>query len=101
MNIHETQIAVQRELAQHSETMIQFLRELVAIPSFDSQIGPVGDAIGARMADLGFDEVRRDSMGNILGRIGNGPRTLLYDRGTERLLDSESVAAHRAGRSNG
>ncbi len=88
MDIHETQIAVQQELAQHSETMIQFLRELVAIPSYDSQIGPVGDAIGARMADLGFDEVRRDSMGNILGRIGNGPRTLLYDS----HIDTVSIA---------
>ncbi|TMF45086.1 MAG: YgeY family selenium metabolism-linked hydrolase [Chloroflexi bacterium] len=37
------------------------------------------DAVGARMTDLGFDEVRRDAMGNILGRIGNGPRVLLYD----------------------
>ena len=88
MNIHETQIAVQQELAQHHDTMIQFLRELVAIPSFDSQIGPVGDAIGARMADLGFDEVRRDAMGNILGRIGNGPRTLLYDS----HIDTVSIA---------
>src|SRR5579863_3466914 len=79
MNIHETQIAVQKELAQHHDTMIQFLRELVAIPSYDSQLGPIGDAVGARMADLGFDEVRRDAMGNILGRIGDGSRILLYD----------------------
>jgi len=79
MNIYEAQRAVNEELAQHHDTMIQFLRDIVAIPSYDSQIGPVGDAVGARMADLGFDEVRHDAMGNILGRIGNGPRTLLYD----------------------
>jgi len=79
MNIREAQAAVQQELAQHHDEMIQFLRDIVAIPSYDSQIGPVGDAIGARMAELGFDEVRRDSMGNILGRVGNGPRILLYD----------------------
>ena len=79
MNIREAQQAVQQELAQHHDTMIEFLRQLIAIPSFDSQIGPVGDAVGARMAELGFDEVRRDAMGNILGRIGDGPRVLLYD----------------------
>src|SRR5207302_10620988 len=79
MNIHETQTAVQQELAQHHDTMIQFLRDLVAIPSYDSQIGPVGDAVGARMAELGFDEVRRDPMGNILGLIGRAPRPRLYD----------------------
>jgi len=79
MNIREAQTAVQQELARHHDAMVQFLRDLVAIPSFDSQIGPVGDAVGARMSDLGFDEVRRDSMGNILGRVGDGPRILLYD----------------------
>jgi len=79
MNIYEAQRAVNEELAQRHDTMIQFLRDIVAIPSYDSQIGPVGDAVGARMAELGFDEVRRDAMGNILGRIGSGPRTLLYD----------------------
>ncbi len=79
MNIREAQAAVQQELAQHHDTMIEFLRQLIAIPSFDSQIGPVGDAVGARMSELGFDEVRRDAMGNILGRIGDGPRVLLYD----------------------
>ena len=79
MDIREAQTAVKQELEKHHGTMIQFLRDIVAIPSFDSQIGPVGDAIGARMDSLGFDEVRLDFMGNILGRIGNGPRTLLYD----------------------
>ncbi len=88
MSIRETQQAVQQELAEHHDSMIQFLRDLVAIPSYDSQIGPVGDAVGTRMAELGFDEVRRDSMGNILGRIGSGPRTLLYDS----HIDTVSIA---------
>jgi putative selenium metabolism hydrolase len=79
MDLREIQAKVHEELARHHETMIQFLRDLVAIPSYDSQIGPVCEAIGARMADLGFDEVRYDAMGNILGRVGQGPRTLLYD----------------------
>src|SRR5260370_30206604 len=79
MNIFEAQIAVQQELIQHHDNMIQFLRDLIAIPSFDSQIGPIGDAAGARMSDLGFDEVRRGSMGNILGRIRKWPPIFLYD----------------------
>jgi hypothetical protein len=33
----------------------------------------VGERIGAEMNKLGFDEVRFDKMGNIMGRIGNGP----------------------------
>ncbi len=31
------------------------------------------------MRKLGFDEVRFDKMGNILGRIGDGPRTIVFD----------------------
>jgi putative selenium metabolism hydrolase len=63
----------------HGREMIDFLRAIVRIPSYESQIGPVGEAIAERMRSLGFDEVRFDSMGNILGRVGNGPRSLLYD----------------------
>ncbi|HZS95103.1 MAG TPA: YgeY family selenium metabolism-linked hydrolase [Chloroflexota bacterium] len=64
---------------RHGRDITEFLRELVRIPSYDSQIGPVGEACAAKMRELGFDEVRFDSMGNILGRIGNGKRSLLYD----------------------
>jgi putative selenium metabolism hydrolase len=88
LNIREIQSSVQQELARQHDSMLQFLRDLIAIPSFDSQLGPVGDAVGARMADLVFDEVRRDAMGNILGRVGDGPRTLLYDS----HLDTVSIA---------
>ncbi|MCW5849871.1 MAG: YgeY family selenium metabolism-linked hydrolase [Anaerolineae bacterium] len=67
-----------RVAAQH-DIIVQFMRDLVAIPSYDSLIGPVGERIGAEMRKLGFDEVRFDKMGNILGRIGDGPRVLVYD----------------------
>jgi putative selenium metabolism hydrolase len=70
---------IKHELAKHHDEMIAFLREIIRIPSYDSQLGPVGDAIGARMRELSFDEVRRDAMGNILGRVGYGPRVLVYD----------------------
>lgn len=71
--------AVQDAVAQAREPILTFLRELVAIPSMDSQIGPVGERAQAEMRKLGFSDIRFDSMGNTLGRIGDGPRTLLYD----------------------
>ncbi|MFO3796175.1 MAG: YgeY family selenium metabolism-linked hydrolase [Anaerolineales bacterium] len=61
------------------EEIIRFLREIVAIPSMDSQIREVGERIGEEMTKLGFDEVRFDKMGNILGRIGQGPKVIVYD----------------------
>lgn len=66
-------------VAEQRDSLIQFLREICAIPSMNSQIGAVGERIGAEMRKLGFDEVRFDKMGNILGRIGNGRRVVVYD----------------------
>jgi acetylornithine deacetylase/succinyl-diaminopimelate desuccinylase-like protein len=71
--------AVQQQVGQQSETIISFLREICAIPSMDSQIGPVGERVQEEMRKLGFDEVWFDAMGNTVGRIGNGPRVLVYD----------------------
>lgn len=73
-------LATLRQRVQvEQEAIIRFLRDICAIPSYDSQIGPVGERIAAEMRRLGFDEVRFDRQGNILGRIGDGPRVLLYD----------------------
>lgn len=71
--------AVQQQVANQQERILRFLREICAIPSMDSQLGAVGEHIAAEMRLLGFDEVRFDAMGNILGRIGSGPRVLVYD----------------------
>ena len=58
------------------EDIIRFLRDIIAIPSMNSQIKEVGERIGEEMKKLDFDEVRFDKMGNIMGRIGNGPKVM-------------------------
>jgi putative selenium metabolism hydrolase len=70
---------IRERVAAYQDDIIQFMRDIVAIPSYDSQIGPVGERIAQEMRKLGFDEVRFDVQGNILGRIGNGPKKVLYD----------------------
>ncbi|MBZ0289257.1 MAG: M20/M25/M40 family metallo-hydrolase, partial [Anaerolineae bacterium] len=71
--------SIKTRVAAQRETLITFLRELCAIPSYDSQIRAVGERTEAEMRRLGFDEVWWDRMGNIVGRIGDGPVKLLYD----------------------
>jgi putative selenium metabolism hydrolase len=71
--------AVQHEVARRRDEIITFLREIVAIPSMDSQIGPVGERVQAEMRKLGFDAAWFDSMGNTVGKIGSGPRSILFD----------------------
>ena len=70
---------LQAEVAAHREDIIRFLKELCAIPSMDSQIKEVGLRCQEEMRKLGFEDIRFDSMGNTLGRIGNGPKILLMD----------------------
>ena len=59
--------------------IIRFMRELCAIPSMESQLRDVGERCAQEMRALGFDEARFDVMGNIVGRIGNGPRHIVFD----------------------
>jgi putative selenium metabolism hydrolase len=70
---------IQKRVEEHRDDIVRFLREIVAIPSMDSQLKEVGERIGQEMNRLKFDEVRFDKMGNILGRIGTGKRVLVYD----------------------
>ncbi|HMZ06036.1 MAG TPA: YgeY family selenium metabolism-linked hydrolase [Anaerolineales bacterium] len=70
---------IQKRVEGSREDILEFMREIVAIPSMDSKIGEVGERVQAEMKKLGFDEVRFDKMGNTIGRIGNGKRVMVYD----------------------
>lgn len=71
--------ALQHDVEANRNAIIRFLREICAIPSMDSQIRAVGERVAEEMQRLGFDEVRWDVQGNILGRIGNGARVIVFD----------------------
>jgi putative selenium metabolism hydrolase len=70
---------IRKRVAGNHDNIINFLREICAIPSMDGQLKDVGDRIQAEMQKLGFDETRFDKMGNTIGRIGNGPKVIVYD----------------------
>ncbi len=65
--------------------MVRFLRDLISIPAESSQEGPVIQRIRQEMEKVGFDEVRIDPMGNILGRIGCGKRVIMMDSHTDTV----------------
>lgn len=75
----DTQEKIRQKVKQNKEEIVQFMRDICAIPSMESQIGQVGERIQAEMRKLGYDEVRFDQMGNTIGRIGRGPKVLVYD----------------------
>jgi putative selenium metabolism hydrolase len=59
--------------------LVGFMQDIVRIPSLSSQEGAVIQRIREEMERLGFDEVTVDPMGNLLGRIGDGPRVIALD----------------------
>ncbi|MBK9781112.1 MAG: YgeY family selenium metabolism-linked hydrolase [Anaerolineales bacterium] len=70
---------IQKRVEAAREDIIKFMRDIVAIPSMESQIGEVGKRIQEEMKKLGFDEIRYDKMGNTIGRIGNGKKVIVFD----------------------
>ena len=67
------------EARRHERALVRFLRDLIATKSLSAQEGNVIRRVEAEMQACGYDEIRIDPMGNILGRIGHGPRVLALD----------------------
>lgn len=75
------------------EKILQFFKDIVGIPSIKSYIKDVGERIIREMNTLGFDEARFDVMGNVVGRIGNGPKVIVFDSHIDTVgVDNEGWA---------
>ena len=54
------------------DDFIKFAQKLVQTKSLTCQEREVASLVEEKMKNLGYDEVTMDSVGNVLGRIGNG-----------------------------
>ena len=61
------------------DDLVQFMQDIIRIPSLSSQEGEVVERIRDEMLKLGYDEVTIDPMGNVIGRIGDGKRRIAFD----------------------
>lgn len=61
------------------EPLIEFLCDLVRIPSLSGDEERVVQRVAEEMEAAGFAEIRLDGLGNVLGRVGDGPRVLACD----------------------
>jgi len=61
--------------------LIAFLQELVRRPSLPGEEGQVAEVVAKKMTALGYDEVRRDAYGSVIGiRRGTAPgKRILFD----------------------
>jgi putative selenium metabolism hydrolase len=59
--------------------LVKFMQDIIRIPSLSSEEGAVIERARQEMLRIGYDEVTVDPMGNLIGRIGNGPRVIAFD----------------------
>ena len=63
----------------YSAHTAESLSRMIRIPSLSGDERAVIELIGELAHDAGFDEVRVDGLGNLLARVGDGPRVLAID----------------------
>ena len=72
--------AVLKKAQQYEEPMVRLLREIVSIPSESGQEGAVVNRLKKELKkDRLCDRVWVDKFGNLLARVGNGPRLIAID----------------------
>ena len=59
--------------------LARMLMAMIQVPSFTGKEREVVQVVKGLMEDAGFDEIRIDGLGSIIGRLGSGPRVLAFD----------------------
>jgi putative selenium metabolism hydrolase len=75
-DMHASILAAAQKLREYSA---ETLSSIVKIPSFSGKEEAVCRKIESLCREAGFDEVRIDGLGNVIGRVGTGPRKLAVD----------------------
>ncbi len=68
-----------KKAEEYKSYTAQNLSEMIKIKSLSLQEKEVCQLIKRQMEAAEFDEVRIDGLGNVIGKIGNGPRVIAFD----------------------
>jgi putative selenium metabolism hydrolase len=77
--IETTRSSLRARAEQYTPDIVRFLRDMIAIPSESAEERAVVERVADEMLRLEFDEVRVDDLGNVLGRVGDGPVVVALD----------------------
>lgn len=72
--------------------LIRFAQDLVRIRSLSGQEGEIIRFIEKKMLALGYEDVAIDTMGNLVGRIGSGPSSILFDSHVDTVEVNDAEA---------
>lgn len=64
---------------EYGQALIDFYRQAIRTRSYSDEEGDMARLTEAKMKELGFDETYIDSTGNVVGRVGNGPKIIHFD----------------------
>jgi putative selenium metabolism hydrolase len=76
MTINEQILA---KAAEYSDYTAKNLSKMVQAKSYSSQEEDVCRLIVELCKEANFDDVRIDGLGSVIGRVGNGPKTIAFD----------------------
>ncbi|PKP30502.1 MAG: YgeY family selenium metabolism-linked hydrolase [Bacteroidetes bacterium HGW-Bacteroidetes-16] len=76
---HNTFQQIRQLAEQYADYTATNLSKLVQIKSLSAHEKEVQQELKRQMEEAGFDEVKIDGMGNVIGRIGNGEKILAID----------------------
>lgn len=86
-----TNLELQATCNSYQDALIAFAQDIVRIQSYSGQEKEIAHFIYDKMNDLGYDEVYIDTTGNVIGRIGDGPVSVMFDShmDTVEVLDED------------
>ncbi len=70
---------VKQQVELYRDEIVSFLCDLVKIQSLDGHEGEAAQRLKLEMEKVGFDEVKIDPMGNVIGRVGSGDTVIAMD----------------------
>ncbi len=74
------------------KALVNFLRDLVMIPSPPGQEGLIAQRMVEEMERLGFPEVRVDKVGNVIGKLGTGGRPVILLDGHMDTVEAGDIS---------
>jgi len=70
---------IREKAANYRDKTAKNLSAMIKIPSLSCEEKSVIQEIARQCREAGFDEVRVDRLGNLIGRVGHGPKILAID----------------------
>lgn len=80
---------IMQKAKDYESDTADFLAKMVQTPSFSGKEKEVIQIIKKEMEKVGFDEIKIDGLGSIIGRIGSGPRTIAFDAHIDTVYPGE------------